>query len=1246
MTSTPKETVFFACGTEYHLLIAFILSKTTYRFNKKILFIYNEPRIAQYIHSAKEIKAWDEVHLITAKDSEFSSTLDIPDLSTLHFFTFGYPVFNQLFSRMSQKGVKIILTDEGTLSYHPARFLSDWLDARPQNAVVAEGFSLAQIAEYYLGDPRIFCESTNVPLRQIPFDDFIELAREDKQIGHDLEHLFLLENPQPLGKKEFVFFQQNATNAKLLPSYINEIIDESIIRLSNKHDTYIKAHPSLAIHNAIEGPEGLTKSLNGTPWELNLLLSKIHNPEFSYKNTIFISLNSSAMHNSIFMNPDGVYIYLHRIMYGYSDKRSTAMDDLVDRLVENYPRTRIYRPSNWNELQANLVELSNQLNIVFDYSSIFALTPDKRMNTAGYPIPPSGHRPTQELKHAIEQGKWDLAEKIGANILSHEPSHVEAAYFISIAYINTQRAETAKNILNKIIERHPNHLLAHRALVFAHAFSGAHDQVVEVGTRLLPIFPRDMALRKFIALALYRLQRFEDAFWMNTTMLNQEPNDLVALGNLVSISIESRIFIEDAELFAQKTVALAQQDPRAEQRLGLLQLFLGDYPAAEKSYRRALEKASPEPFPEAKHGLAMSLIDQKRPAEARSVFESIIKETPQFTSALADYYDVLKEMGEFERVLPTLPPATAEQLKQIAIHSPGMPYSLWIEAVETPNQPNEASIESEYTQWKQQPLISVLISTYDTNENHLRACIDSVRAQSYPNWELCIADDASPNPHVTNILREYEAVDTRIRVVYRAQNEHKSQALNSALEIALGEFVALLDHNDQLSRHALYFMAAAIQTKPDIQVLYSDEDKIDAQGKRSDPHFKSDWNPDLFYSQNYVSHLGVYRRDLLNRIGGFRTGLEDSLDQDLLLRCLPHVQANQIIHIPHVLYHWRMVEGSTALAPDKKSYTTEAGIKALRDYFTANGPVGIAIEAGQLPNTYHLHWPIPEPSPLVSLLIPTRDAKTVTEVAVRSILDKTTYANYEILILDNGSTEPQTLAWFDAIQREDARVTVLRYDHPFNYSAINNFGVEHAKGSVIGLINNDIEVISPEWLTEMVSHCCREDIGCVGAKLYYSNDTVQHGGVIIGLGGVAAHSHKHYAKDHPGYFGRLKLTQNLSAVTAACLLVRKEIYTAVGGLDETHLKVAFNDVDFCLKVREAGYRNLWTPYAELYHHESLSRGSDDTAEKQARALKEVEFMQHKWNEILQRDPYYNPNLTYAREDFSIAARNEVIHQAI
>ncbi|ART81763.1 hypothetical protein CBP31_03275 [Oceanisphaera profunda] len=562
-------------------------------------------------------------------------------------------------------------------------------------------------------------------------------------------------------------------------------------------------------------------------------------------------------------------------------------------------------------------------------------------------------------------------------------------------------------------------------------------------------------------------------------------------------------------------------------------------------------------------------------------------------------------------------------------------YAKWVRCYDTIDNNKRNKIRAAINQMQNPPLISVIMPTYNVKPQLLTEAIESIRKQLYPHWDLCIADDASTDPAIRPLLENLSRNDDRIKILFREKNGHISAASNSALELVTADWVALMDHDDMLPEHALYHVAQTILNHPGVGVIYSDEDKIDEHGNRFSPHFKSDWNPDLFFSQNYVSHLGVYKKSILDKIGGFRVGVEGSQDQDLLLRCLPYLKDEQIIHIPHVLYHWRMVEGSTALSSGEKNYTTEAGIKSLRDYFESQNKK-VTVSQAAVPNTYHVSYEISEAEPLVSLLIPTRDHLHLIETCVRSILDKSLYRNFEILILDNGSVEEDTIKFFETIQDEYSYVRVLQYNHPFNYSAINNFGVEHAKGSIIGLVNNDIEVISPDWLNNMISHVVRPEIGCVGAKLYYTDGTLQHGGVILGVGGVANHSHKNYPYGHPGYFARLACIQNLSAVTAACLLIRRDIFEEVRGFDEINLKVAFNDIDFCLKVQELGYRNLWTPYAELYHHESVSRGAEDTPEKIKRFQQEVRFMENKWGSVLMQDPYYSPNLTLQHEDFSLA----------
>ncbi len=559
-------------------------------------------------------------------------------------------------------------------------------------------------------------------------------------------------------------------------------------------------------------------------------------------------------------------------------------------------------------------------------------------------------------------------------------------------------------------------------------------------------------------------------------------------------------------------------------------------------------------------------------------------------------------------------------------------YKKWIEYYDTLNDDKRAVIRQRIDSFSEQPLISVVMPTYNPNPAWLVEAIESVQKQLYTNWELCIADDLSSDTSIRPILEKFAQDDPRIKVIFRKENGHISAATNSAIELVAGDWVALMDHDDLLPKHALYWVADAINKHADIRLIYSDEDKIDQLGNRYAPYFKSDWNPDLFHSYNMFSHLGVFETKLIKEVDGFRIGFEGSQDYDLVLRCIEKLDNSQIHHIPHVLYHWRSHDESTSQSMSAKPYVIAVGQNALMEHFERQE---IKVDIEPVRFGYRVNYALPAELPLVSLIIPTRNGLALIKQCIDSILEKTTYPNYEIIIVDNGSGDPATLEYFESLNT-NSEITIHRDDRPFNYSQLNNGAVELAKGSVIGLINNDIEVISADWLTEMVSHALRPEIGAVGAKLWYPDNTLQHGGVVLGLGGCAGHSHAQFPKGNPGYFGRLDLVSNYSAVTAACLLIEKSIYQEVGGLNEDDLKIAFNDVDFCLKVRKAGYWNVWTPHAELYHHESATRGEEDTPEKQARFNSEVEYMKEKWGNWLEHDPAYSPNLTFNYEDFSYA----------
>lgn len=523
------------------------------------------------------------------------------------------------------------------------------------------------------------------------------------------------------------------------------------------------------------------------------------------------------------------------------------------------------------------------------------------------------------------------------------------------------------------------------------------------------------------------------------------------------------------------------------------------------------------------------------------------------------------------------------------------------------------------------PLISIAMPVYNVEIKWLEECIDSVINQTYDNWELCISDDASTDPKIKKCLEAYEKKEPRIKVVFRKENGHISLATNSALEIATGEFIALLDNDDELPPHALFEVVKVLNERPELDVIYSDEDKIDAEGNRFDPHFKADWSPDTLMGNNYISHLGVYRSSIVKSLGGFRKGYEGSQDYDLVLRVTEQIPEDHIYHIDKVLYHWRTIPGSTASSGEAKSYIYDSGVKALTDALNRRGIKG-TVRPGLISGFYEVTYEVLQEE-LVSVIIPTKNGYDDLKLCVDSIIEKTSYPNYEIIIADNGSTDPKMQELFAEYKKQlDERFIVELIDIPFNYSRINNLAAEKASGKYLLFLNNDTEVIEPNWMTTMVSYAQFDRIGCVGAKLYYPDDTTQHAGVLVGIGGVAGHALNNYDRTHCGYFGRLVIDVNYLAVTAACMMVKAADFKAVNGFDET-LEVAFNDVDLCLKIYELGRYNVYAHQVELYHFESKSRGYEDTPAKQKRFAGEIKKMQDKWPAYIAHDPFYNDNLT-------------------
>jgi O-antigen biosynthesis protein len=538
-------------------------------------------------------------------------------------------------------------------------------------------------------------------------------------------------------------------------------------------------------------------------------------------------------------------------------------------------------------------------------------------------------------------------------------------------------------------------------------------------------------------------------------------------------------------------------------------------------------------------------------------------------------------------------------------------------------------IKKQITDFDYMPLISIVMPVYNVAEKWLEKAIESVRGQIYEKWELCICDDASTAPHIETLLKKYAKLDGRIKVYYRQKNGGIVKASNDALKIATGSYVGLLDDDDELEPQALFEIVRELQENR-WDMIYTDEDKIGTDGVRTEPFFKPDWSPDLLLSCNYVCHFGVYKRKILNLINGFREGFEGSQDYDLTLRFTE--KTGSIKHISQVLYHWRKIAGSAAESVDAKPYAYESAKKALTEALKRRRIEGEVLD-GVWHGSYRVKRKI-DGRPLVSIIIPFRDHVSVLDKCIKSIESKTKYQNYEIVLVNNKSELFETGEYLERLSG-DGKIKVLNFNAPFNYPAINNFAVGHASGDYLILLNNDTEVITPDWIETMLEHAERPEVGAVGVKLFYPDNTIQHAGVLIGLLGLAGHAFCRTSEESNIYFGMANVIRNSSAVTAACMMVKKDVYLKVGGLNEKDLSVGYNDVDFCLRLREQGYLILYTPFAELYHHESYTRGYDIN-------IKEVEWAQRRHAKILKKgDPYYNKNLTLERGDFSLRCMDKV-----
>lgn len=530
------------------------------------------------------------------------------------------------------------------------------------------------------------------------------------------------------------------------------------------------------------------------------------------------------------------------------------------------------------------------------------------------------------------------------------------------------------------------------------------------------------------------------------------------------------------------------------------------------------------------------------------------------------------------------------------------------------------------------PKFSIVIPLYKTPISYLSDLINSVINQTYSNWELCLSDGSGKGSKLKNVLSEYSRKDNRIKYISSDIPLGISDNTNMALSIATGEYIVLADHDDLLTLDALYECVKAVNKDKEIEVLYTDEDKVSMDGKTFfSPHFKSDFNIDLFRSMNYICHLFIANKELVDKVGGFSKVYDGAQDYDFILRCTE--MAKTIHHIPRILYHWRSHMDSTAENPESKLYAYEAGKKAIEDHYKRMG-IAAEVSHGPFYGIYKTKY-ILNVEPLISIIIPNKDHIDDLEKCITSVEDKSIFRNYEIIIVENNSTEDSTFEYYKQLEVENAKVKVVYYKGDFNYSLINNFGSKYANGEFLLLLNNDTEIINEDCLSEMLGYCLREDVGIVGAKLLYEDDTIQHAGVVIGFGDIAGHTFIGASKYDTGYFSRIICAQNYSAVTAACMMTKKSVFNHVGGLTPD-LKVAFNDIDYCLKVRELGKLVVYNPYAQLYHYESKSRGLENTPEKVERFNREIAIFRERWAEILKNgDPYYNINLSLDKSDFSL-----------
>jgi tetratricopeptide (TPR) repeat protein/glycosyltransferase involved in cell wall biosynthesis len=819
-------------------------------------------------------------------------------------------------------------------------------------------------------------------------------------------------------------------------------------------------------------------------------------------------------------------------------------------------------------------------------------------------LQPDGHWAHYKLGTALSaQGKWEEAIASYSRAAELEPGSAIVHHYLGHTLSIVQRWDEAIESYRKALELVPNAAVVYQHLGDALTTLGRWEQAVEAYWKSVEFEPNSLEAQDHLGFALYQLGQYDEAVSAYRKALEISPGSDVVQCHLADalIQLGTQSDLDEAYNFYNKAIAVNPNNLDNYHKL------------------LAIKPQSPGICLQ----LGKELLRRNNFDGALVFYQMALQIQPNNLQISRELDELLEKKLMFGKRNFSFNYSISEQI-----------YADWL-LNNSPTMADCMRMVNQIEQFNYKPLISIVMPVYNTPESFLREAIQSVIDQIYPYWELCIADDASTKHNVQQILEEYAAKDTRIKVILRQDNGHISACSNSALSLATGEFISLLDHDDTLTLDALYEVVQLLNRHREADMIYSDEDKLNEARQQVHPFFKPEWCPDTFLSTMYTCHLGTYRHSLVNEIGGFRLGYEGSQDYDFVLRFTE--KTDKIFHIPKILYHWRIHPASVAGGGvEAKPYAYEACIRTLEDTLRRRCEPGRVITNNKLPGHFIIRYDILEHK-MVSIIILTRNLGDILEKCIKSIFEKSTYPNYEVIVIDNGSDEPETtslLAYWKSKKPEQFKYYELNI--PFNYSRLNNYAVTKAQGDYLLFLNNDTEVITPDWIEGMVEQAQRQSIGAVGALLLYPDNSVQHAGMVLGVKGIVGHSHRYFSAQSPGYYACIATIDNYSAVTGACLMCRRDIFEKVRGFDE-ELSVAYNDVDLCLKILQQGYRNIYLPHVVLYHHELQSWNDQDN---QQRFQQEVKIIKQRWGSLLDNDPCYSPYLSREREDYSIRRIND------